>query len=34
MYKRNYHPLMIVLYAIGIPDNQQITQIPKTTKHN
>lgn len=34
MYKRNYHPLVIVLYASGMLDHKQIVQIPKTTRHN
>ncbi|TDQ30377.1 hypothetical protein [Tenacibaculum caenipelagi] len=34
MYKRNYHPLVIILYASGILDQEQISQIPKTTRYN
>lgn len=34
MYKRNYHPLIIVLYASGMLDNTQTSQIPKTTRYN
>ena len=34
MYKRNYHPLIILLYASGMLDINQIAQIPKTTKYN
>lgn len=34
MYKRNYHPLIIVMYASGMLDDKQIAQIPKTTRYN
>jgi len=34
MYKRNYHPLVIVLYASGILYHKKITRIPKTTRHD
>ncbi|MBL4880303.1 MAG: hypothetical protein JKX82_03160 [Oleispira sp.] len=34
MYKRNYHPLVILLYTSGMLDAVQIRQLPKTTKHN
>lgn len=34
MYKRNYHPLVIILYASGMLDDKQLAQIPKTTRHN
>lgn len=34
MYKRNYHPLVIFLYASGMLDAKQIAQIPKTTRYN
>ena len=33
-YKRNYHPIIIVLYVSGMLDVQQLNQLPKTTKHN
>jgi len=34
MYKRNYHPLVIILYASGMLDQNQLAKIPKTTKYN
>ena len=34
MYKRNYHPLVIILYTSGMLDQKQIAQIPKTTRYN
>ena len=34
MYKRNYHPLIIVMYASGMLDDTQLVQIPKTTRYN
>lgn len=34
MYKRNYHPLIIVMYASGMLDDTQLAQIPKTTRYN
>jgi len=34
MHKRNYHPLVILLYTSGMLDSVQIRQLPKTTKHN
>lgn len=34
MYKRNYHPLVILLYTSAMLDDKQIAKIPKTTKHN
>ncbi|CAL2080910.1 hypothetical protein [Tenacibaculum sp. 190524A02b] len=34
MYKRCYHPLLIVLYTSDMLSDQQIAQIPKTTRHN
>lgn len=34
MYKRNYHPMIILLYASGMLDTKQIRELPKTTKYN
>jgi len=34
MYKRNYHPLIILLYASGMLGTKQLSELPKTTKHN
>ncbi len=34
MYKRNYHPLIIVMYVSGMLDANQLAQIPKTTRYN
>jgi transposase InsO family protein len=34
MYKRNYHPLVILLYTSGMLDVRQISELPKTTKYN
>ncbi|WP_405610846.1 hypothetical protein [Polaribacter sp. Asnod1-A03] len=34
MYKRNYHPLVILLYVSGMLDAKQLCKLPKTTKHN
>ncbi|WP_439131431.1 hypothetical protein [Polaribacter sp.] len=34
MYKRNYHPLIILLYASGMLDTKQLCELPKTTKYN
>lgn len=33
-YKRNYHPIIILLYISGMLDGKQLNQLPKTTKHN
>ncbi len=33
-HKRNYHPIIILLYVSGMLDIQQLGQLPKTTKHN
>jgi transposase InsO family protein len=33
-YKRTYHPLIIVLYTSGMLSEQQIKEIPKTTRWN
>lgn len=33
-YKRNYHPIIILLYVSRMLDAQQLNQLPKTTKHN
>lgn len=32
--KRNYHPLIIILFASGMLSLEEINQIPDTTKHN
>ncbi|WP_157821855.1 hypothetical protein [Tenacibaculum sp. Bg11-29] len=34
MYKRSYHPLVIVMYTSGMLDDKQLAQIPKTTRYN
>ena len=34
MYKRTYHPFIIVLYTSNMLNHEQLAQIPKTTKHN
>ena len=34
MYKRNYHPLIILLYVSGMLDVNQVAKLPKTTKFN
>lgn len=34
MYKRNYHPLIILLYVSNMLSDQQLAMLPKTTKHN
>ena len=34
MYKRNYHPLIILLYVSGMLDTKQLCELPKTTKFN
>ncbi|WP_339883497.1 hypothetical protein [Polaribacter vadi] len=34
MYKRNYHPLVVLLYTSGMLDMRQIGELPKTTKYN
>lgn len=34
LYKRKYHPLIILLYTSGMLTEQQIKEIPKTTRHN
>jgi len=34
MYKRNYHPLVILLYVNGMLDVKQVSELPKTTKYN
>ena len=31
-YKRKYHPILIIMYISGIMDQQQIKQLPKTTR--
>ena len=33
-YKRNYHPMTILLYTSDMLDTEQLKQLPKTTKHN
>jgi len=33
-YKKNYHPLTILVYNSKMLDAQQLKQLPKTTKHN
>ena len=33
-YKRNYHPLIILMFTSGMLDIQQQKDIPKTTKYN
>jgi hypothetical protein len=34
MYKKNYHPLAIFLYASGMLDVKQDGELPETTKYN
>ncbi|SDW82589.1 hypothetical protein SAMN05444411_102254 [Lutibacter oricola] len=34
MYKRNYHPLVLLLYTSGMLDARQLQELPKTTKYN
>ena len=33
-YKKSYHPLIIMLYTSGMLSEQQIKEIPKTTRWN
>ena len=33
-YKRNYHPIIILLYVSGMLGIEQLNQLPKTTKYN
>lgn len=33
-YKRNYHPLIILFYAYGMLDKEQLSSIPKNTRNN
>lgn len=33
-YKRSYHPLVSILYMHGMLPDEQIKQLPKTTRHN
>ncbi len=34
LFKRNYHPLIILFYSSGMLSQQQLKLLPKTTKHN
>ena len=34
MYKRNYHPPIIVTYICRILDDKKLAQMPKTTRYN
>lgn len=34
MYKRNYHPLIVLLYVSGMLDTKQLSELPRTTKFN
>ena len=34
MFKRNYYPLVKLLYASGMLDTKQLCELPKTTKYN
>ncbi len=34
LFKRNYHPLIILFYSNGMLSQQQLKLLPKTTKHN
>lgn len=34
VYKRNYHPLIILFYVYGMLDSEQIKTIPRTTRYN
>lgn len=33
-YKRNYHPLIILFYAYGMLNHEQLAHIPKNTRNN
>jgi len=32
--RRNYHPLLIILFASGMLPNEALNKLPRTTKHN
>ena len=34
MYKRNYHPLIIILFTSGVLSVEELNKIPRTTKNN
>lgn len=34
LYKRNYHPLIILFYVYGMLDHEQLATIPKNTRKN
>jgi len=32
--KRNYHPLIIILFTSGMLSTQELNELPRTTKYN